>query len=142
MTTQFGTLFQVLDLAIEYKLWPEKKPSEVFKLILYVHNRGWLYTPVVDTKVQAVICAYRIPEVNPDNLVKIPVAEEGNILYVPFAISLGSDNLFSVIRETLRDFLDDNPDIVELVLEKKGKTVRFNLGDRNGIEKLRAAQPA
>ncbi len=127
-------VFDALDIIIDKKLWPEKKPSDILRILLYVHGRGWLYTPVVDGQVTAVICAYRIKE--GDSLTAMPVKEEGTTLYVPFALSLVGNNLFKIIRETLNLYIKDNPDIEELVLEdKNNKIKRYNLrGASNGQE--------
>lgn len=117
---------QVLDIAIETKLWPNKKPSDILKIIMYVYGKGWLYTPSVNGKVTAVICAYRIKE--GDSLSKMPLKEEGTILYVPFAISLTDQNLFKVIRQSINLYVSENPDITELILEDKNNQIkRYNL---------------
>lgn len=125
-------VLEALDMIVENKLWPEKKPSEILNILLYVHGKGWLYTPTVDGTVAAVICAYRVKE--GDNLKQMPVSEEGTILYVPFAISLVGDNLFRIIRETLNLYIKENPDITELVLEDKNNQIkRYKLkGASNG----------
>lgn len=129
-------VLEALDILIEKKLWPEKKPSEILKILLYVHAKGWLYTPTVDDKVTAIICAYLIKE--GDSLTKMPVSEEGTILYVPFAVSLVEENLFRIIRETLNLYIKDNPDVTELVLEDKNNQIkRYNLkGASNGQGKV------
>lgn len=128
------TILEALDIIIEKQLWPEKKPSEILKILLYVYGKGWLYTPKVNGNIVAVLCAYRIN--NENNLTKLPSVEEGTILYVPFAVSLTGDNLFKVIRESLNVYLEHNPDIIELILEdKNNKIKRYNLkGASNGQE--------
>lgn len=122
---QYETLLQTLDIFIANKHWPELKPSEIFKIIMYVHSKGFLYTPMVDGKIQCVICAYRIPEVNDITIMKLPLKEEGTILYVPFFISFNKEeNLFKIVRESLSLYLENNPDITELVVEDKNKKIK------------------
>lgn len=131
----YEILLQSLDIIIEAKLWEDKKPSEIFKILMYVHNKGFLYTPLIDGKVIAVLCAYRIPEVNDENLVKLPIKESGKILYVPFALSLNKeDNIFRVVRESLNIYLEKNNDIEEIVLEDKNKKLkRYSLKTLQGV---------
>lgn len=126
-------ILQTFDLAMSKKVFPLLSPSETLKVIMYVHMKGWLYTPTVDDRVMAAICAYRIKEVNEDTLYEIPQSEGGNILYVPFAISLVDDNLYTIIRDSLNMYIAANPDIEELVLEDKNKKIkRYSLKERHG----------
>lgn len=124
-------IFQALDIICESRLWQDKTPSGILKILLYMHNKGWLYTPIVDGKVQAVIGAYRIPEVTDENLVKLPTDNLGKILYIPFVISLSKeDNMYEVVRNSTKEYLKNNPDIVEIVLEgKDDKLRRYKIGD-------------
>lgn len=125
-------ILQTFDLAMKKNLFPLLSPSEILKVIMYVHMKGWLYTPTVDGKVTVAICAYRINEVNEDTLYKIPSEEGGKILYVPFAISLVDENIATVIRESLNLYIEANPDIEELVLENRHKQLkRYPLKEKN-----------
>jgi hypothetical protein len=118
-------LFKCLDLIVAIKLWPDKSPSNILKILMYVHSKGWLYTPTVDGELTAVMCGYRIPEVNEENLTKMPLKEEGNILYIPFVVSMKKDlNLFQVIRESCKIYLEKNPDITEIVVEDKNNKIK------------------
>lgn len=122
---QFDLILQSLDAMIKGQVWLDKKPSEILRILLHVHSKGWLYTPHKDGEITAVICAYRIKEVTDENLTKIPKEDSGNILYVPFVFSLKIEsNLFSIIRETCKIYLEQNPDIEEIVLEDKNKQVK------------------
>lgn len=126
-------ILKSLDIIIESQIWPDKKPSEVLKILLFVHSKGYLYTPTIDGKVQAVFCAYRVKD--GDDLVTIPSIQDGDILYVPFLVSVEKDsNLFNVVRESCRIYLDDNPDIKEIIIEdKNNKIKRYKLGvTKNG----------
>lgn len=126
-------LLKSLDIIHKSKLWEDKLPSEILKILLYVHSKGWLYTPVEDGKIKAVICAYRIKE--GDSLKKLPVAEDGNTLYVPFAISMTDENIFRIIRESLDQYLLQNPEVTEMVMEDKNNQIkRFKLGAKDGEE--------
>lgn len=132
-------LLKSLDLIIENQLWPEKKPSEVLRILLYTQERGWIYTPNIDGDIKAVICAYRIKDVSDESLTKMPVKDEGNILYVPFIVSTEKDkSLFHVIRESCKIYLEQNPDIEELAFEDKNNNIkRYNLkGALNGQEQV------
>lgn len=127
------TLLKALDAIIESQIWPDKKASEIIKILLLIHGKGYLYTPTVDGKLKAVFCAYRIKE--GDELTKIPLEQDGKILYVPFLVSLEKDsNLFNVIRESCRIYLEANPDIEEMMIENKNNEIkRYKLkGEQNG----------
>lgn len=127
-------LLQALDIICESKLWANKKPSEIFRILMYADSKKWLYTPMVDGKVQAVICAYRIQE--GESLKEMPLEDEGNFLYIAFVLSINKDaDLFKISRETLRSYIQDNPDIKEIILEdKNNKIKRFKIGDNYGEE--------
>lgn len=139
MDSRMEILLKSLDLIIENQLWPEKKPSEVLRILLYTQERGWIYTPNIDGDIKAVICAYRIKDVSDESLTKMPVKDEGNILYVPFIVSTEKDkSLFHVIRESCKIYLEQNPDIEELAFEDKNNNIkRYNLkGALNGQEQV------
>lgn len=129
-------ILQSLDIIIEEKLWSNRKPSEILKILNYVSNKGWLYTTSIDNQVKTVICGYRIPEVTDENLVRLPIKEYGKILYIPFVISLNKeDNMYRVVREALNIFLKENQDLTEMVIEDKNNQIkRYKLGANNGEE--------
>ncbi len=131
------TLLQIFDLVLEHKLWPNKKPSEVLMTLMFLNGKGWLYTVSDNGKLTAALCGYRIKEVTKDRLKKLPLQEEGTILYVPFSVSLTDENIFKVIRKAFHIYIKENPDITELVLEdKNNKIKRYNLkGADNGKER-------
>lgn len=124
-------ILQSLDIIVESRLWKDRTPSHILKLLLYMHNKGWLYTPIINNKVQAVIGAYRIPEVNDEILSRLPTDESGNILYIPFVISVTKeDNMYEVVRGAMKEYLRINPDITEIVLEgKDDKLRRYKIGE-------------
>lgn len=137
--TPIEILLKSLDLITEYQLWPEKKPSEIMKILLYTQAKGWIYTPNINGEIKAVICAYRIKDLSDDSLTKIPIKEEGNILYVPFIVSMEKEkSLFHVIRESCKLYLEQNPDIEELAFEDKNNNIkRYNLkGALDGQEQV------
>lgn len=126
-------ILQALDIICESRLWKDNPPSYTFRILMYMNSKNWLYTPTKDGKVKAVIGAYRIPEVTDEILNRLPVTEDGTILYVPFVVSLNkNDDIFEVVRETTRKYLKDNSDITEIVLEgKDNKFRRYKIGAEN-----------
>lgn len=119
------TILQSLDIIHESRLWKDKPPSHTLRILIYMHNKGWLYTPTGNGKVKAVIGAYRIPDVTDEILNKLPTEESGTILYICFAISLNKeDNIYRIARETLNTYLEKNQDITEMVLEGKDDKLR------------------
>ncbi len=131
----YDLLLQCLDIILESRLWKDKKPSEVFKILVYVHQKGWLYTPRVGDKIKAVMCGYRISD--GDSLIKLPTEDKGNILYIPFVISLDKEaDLFHIVRESCKIYLSENPDINEIILEDKNNNIRRYpiKGVKNGKE--------
>lgn len=135
--SQYGLILKALDIIIETKLWPDRKPSEILKILNYISNKGWLYTTSIETDIKTIVCGYRIQEVTDDNLVKLPIEETGTILYIPFVISLNKeDNIYRIVRESLSIFLKENQDLTEIVIEDKNhKIKRYNLkGELHGEE--------
>lgn len=130
-------ILKSLDIIIEEKLWEDKKPSEILRILMYLHNKGWLFFSKIDNEIKAIISAYRIKYVTDDSLKTLPVDENGHILYVPFVLSLNkNENLFHIVREATNIYLKDNPDIEEIVLEDKNNQIkRYSLkGALNGKE--------
>ncbi len=134
--TQQEAILQALDIIVEDKIWPDRKPSQILNILMYVNSKGWLYTTSVQNKVRTIICGYRIPEVSDDTMVKLPVEEIGTILYIPFVLSLNKeDNIYKIIREALGIFLKENQDLTEMVIEdKNNKIKRYKLGESYGEE--------
>lgn len=128
-------ILKSLDIIIEEKVWADKKPSEILRILMYLHNKGWLFFSKINGEIKAILSAYRINEVTDDSLKTLPVDENGHILYVPFVLSLNkNENLFHIIREATNIYLKDNPDIEEIVLEDKNNQIkRYSLkGALNG----------
>lgn len=127
-------IFQALDLILDSRLWKGKPPSHTLKILLYMKSKNWLYTPMIDGKVKAVIGAYRIPEVTDEILDRLPTEEQGKILYIAFVVSINKeDNIFEVVRNATREYLEANPDVEEIVLEDKNdKLRRYKIGENNG----------
>lgn len=142
----FDLITKSLDILVENKLWKDRKPSEILKILMYVNDKKWLYSSIVDNEIRAIICAYRIQNVDEENLTKLPVTDVGNILYIPFVLSINKeDNIFRIIKESLSIYLENNPDIKEIVLENKNNRIkRFNIkGDCNGKKQAaRASSPS
>lgn len=136
MTNDMDIILQSLDIICESRIWKDKKPSDTLRILMYMHNKKWLYTPTVDRKVKAVIGAYRIPEVTDEILNRLPTEESGTILYICFAISLNKeDNIYRIARESLNTYLKENQDITELVLEGKDDSLkRYKIGETYGIK--------
>ena len=128
-------ILKSLDIIIEEKVWEDKKPSEILRILMYLHSKGWLFFSKINGEIKAILSAYRINEVTDDSLKTLPVDENGHILYVPFVLSLNkNENLFHIIREATNIYLKDNPDIEEIVLEDKNNQIkRYSLkGALNG----------
>lgn len=128
-------ILKSLDIIIEEKVWADKKPSEILRILMYLHSKGWLFFSKINGEIKAILSAYRINEVTDDSLKTLPVDENGHILYVPFVLSLNkNENLFHIIREATNIYLKDNPDIEEIVLEDKNNQIkRYSLkGALNG----------
>lgn len=128
-------LLKSLDLIIENKVWEDRKPSDILRILNYVHNKGWLYIPRENNEIIAIICAYRIKEITKDSLIKLPLKEEGDILYVPFVLSLNKkDNIFKIIRNLMKTYLDENPNVNEIILEDKNNKIKsYNLKALQGV---------
>lgn len=127
-------LLQAFDIMVEEKIWHDVKASELLRILTFLNSKAWLHMPEIDNEVVAVIAAYRIKEISDECMTKIPEIEDGNILYVPMAISLKKEeNIYKVVRESLNIYLGENPDITQLVLEDKNEKLKvYNIGAKNG----------
>ncbi len=124
-------ILQAFDIMVAKKIWHDVSASQLLKILMFLDSKGWLHI----LKDEAVVAAYRIKEISDDCMTKIPEKEEGNILYVPMAISLKKEeNMYKIVRESLNIYLEENPDISQLVLEDKNEKLKiYNLkGDKNG----------
>ena len=131
----FDIILKSLDIILEENLWPDKKPSECLRILMYVHNKGFLYTPKIDGEISAILCAYKIKDITNVSLTKLPEEDGGKILYVPFVVSLKKDiNVFHIIRESCKMYLESNPEIEEIVLEdKNNKIKKYKLKTLQGV---------
>ncbi len=121
-------ILQAFDVMVAKKIWHDVSASSLLKILMFLESKGWLY--ILEDK--AVVAAYRIKEIS--ELTKIPENECGTILYVPMVISLKKEeNVYKIVRSALNIYLEENPDITELVLEDKNeKLKRYKIGDKNG----------
>lgn len=131
--TQSELIAQALTVTYKAKVLGDMTPGEYLMVLMYCHTKGWLYLSQHDGKVVSVIAAYRIPEVTEAYMGKLPPQEGGTILYIPMAASLDpSENVFKSMRETLRKYLEQNPDITEIVIEKENNQLKRY--KRKGVE--------
>ena len=117
-------LIKIYGMVLKSKVCPESTPDEWLKTLSYMHDQGWLYYHYEDGKPSVVIGAYRIKEFTEDVTDVMPTKEEGNILYVSFAVSHSNDR--NVLKKMLGAYIKEHPDLEEIILY-----------ERNSDEKLK-----
>lgn len=139
---QYEIILKAFDVMVANKIWHDVTASQLLKILMYLHGKQWIYIPTINGEACAVIAAYRIKEISDECMTKVPVKEEGNILYIPMAISLkGEEDMYKIVRESLRLYIKENPDIEKLVLEDKNEKLKvYNLkGEQDGKKAIPTA---
>jgi hypothetical protein len=119
------TLEQILmsrcmNMVVRNKVCPASSIEELANVIIFSHKKGYLLT---NRKANAFVCCYRIPEINDRWKNEIPENEQGDILYVNFAVSESADKW--ILLKILRDYMKENPDVKELVYYRRGSNTDF-----------------
>ena len=100
-------LAECFQLLLESGVCPETSPREWVPLLLYLHRKGWLFASAgPDGHVNAVACAYRVPNLSDQTTDVLPRIERGGILYVPFYASKARQRMTAL--RLLRSYLKDN----------------------------------
>jgi len=126
-----GLILMIYDLLKQQGVYPNTSKEEFIKDLVYLHQKGCLYTSFEYGKPVVVVAMYRIPEYTPEKIDKYPEKEEGTILYIPFAVSISKDK--HKILSLLKYHLNNHPEISEVIYERKGKPKRFKLKQTIGV---------
>lgn len=104
-------------MVVKSKVCPETSLREWAKIILQAHTKGYLYVMFEKGKPYSVSCAYRIPTWDEKFTKEMPHTEDGNILYVAWAVSESPNktNLLKMLREYRKIF----PKVKELIYYKR-----------------------
>ena len=126
---KMSEVLSIWKFVIESKVCHQTSQNEWLKIITYLYLKDWLWVISDKGIVQAVIGAYRINEFDESKADNLPEKDEGEILFIPFACSVG-DDIF-VWRKLLREYLKTN-EIKELIFcdyakDGYGNYRRFNL---------------
>ena len=126
-------LRDVMEMVIQARVRPKMQPFEWLGVLLYLEKKGWLKVFTDDGgRVIAATAAYRVKEFKQKAKDKIPEREEGNILFVPFFVSVADDRM--EVPRIIKKYLSENPEIKEVVFEDKNNRVRRFRRDRHGEE--------
>ena len=127
--------FRVYQIVLKSPLGKHKTPEEWLKVLGLLHFNGYLYYWQPEGKLEAIVGAYRVKEVDEEKVNVIPDKSEGDILYVTLAVSIGEDKL--ALKRMLDAYIKKNPDVKEIVLYERGddnKFKSFKVGGKNGKE--------
>ncbi len=113
-------LMRCADLVNKTNVCPDSSLKEMLDVILYSHNRGYLYT---NRPANTFICGYRIPEVSEKWKNTIPEKERGEIFFVNFAVS-EEPNKWGMLK-MLREYLKQNTDVKELCYFRRNSDKDF-----------------
>lgn len=129
---QYNFILSIIDLIIKSKVRPETTPTQWIEIVSFMHERGWLYYGYENGRVVTVLGAYRIKEFVESKEQDLPDVEEGNIVYVPFAVSISKDRL--LIRKITTEYLEKHPEVEEIIFrdDAKDKYISIKIGENNG----------
>ncbi len=135
--TQGEMLAQAFLILQQSNIYPNAKPADWIKILLYMHTKGWLYIGYEKEKMVMVAGMYRIKKFNKDTIKTLPQKEEGNVLYVPFFASNAEDKLLP--RKLLQRYLSKHKNIKKITFYNDERERVFNrLKERkNGKRKNR-----
>jgi len=122
--TQGQILAQAFLILKESNIYPNAKPSDWLKVLLYMHTKGWLYIGFEKEKMAMVAGMYRIKKFDKENIKILPKKEEGNVLYIPFFASSAEDKLLP--RKLLQRYLSKHKDIKKITFYANEKERIFN----------------
>lgn len=111
----------VYEFIVKSNVCPETDRKQWFNTLVYMHTKGWIYLNTKKGSINCVVGAYRVN--NLDNFDTLPVEEEGNILYIPFAASISDDKL--TLKKMLDKYTQSNPDIKEIVFYERNSQDKF-----------------
>jgi hypothetical protein len=101
--SQMELLGRVMMLVIQSGVCPETPKHRWTKIILDAHRLGYLY---VNADLTSAVLAYRIPSWDERWTTEIPAKENGDILYIAWAVS-SSNNRVGLLK-MLRSYLKEN----------------------------------
>lgn len=115
----FPELIQAYELLVKERPYPDRDYKYYAKLILFTHDRGYLYFGKEEGKVKAVAIAYRVKDL--ENNKEIPEEDDGDILFVPMLVSKARNKRIPL--KMLRVALKMNPGIKEVKYMRRVKNV-------------------
>jgi hypothetical protein len=107
--TQGQMLAQAFLMLSKTNIYPNADIKDWFKVLLYMHTKGWLYIGFENEKMVLVVGMYRIKKFDKDSIKDLPKKEEGNVLYIPFFASEAEDKLLP--RKLLQRYLSKHKNI-------------------------------
>jgi hypothetical protein len=127
------SFLSVFDFIVKSNVCPETDRKGWFETLCYMHTKGWIYLNSDGGKISSVVGAYRVNSL--ENFDTLPVEEEGEILYIPFAASVSDDKL--LFKKMLDKYIEANPMVKEVVFyernsQEKFKRFKLNEGVSNG----------
>lgn len=131
---QLKLIMQATKVVMDSDVCPEspRRFSEWFRMMMFCHQKGYLFLGFNGNKVDLVAVAYRVPDVDQKTGDVFPEEESGNILYVPIVASISKDK--SKLTKLLKFYLKDNPDVSEIAYHYRNseKLKRFHIRSNHG----------
>ena len=125
--SQQELLREVFGMVMKAGLKKDMKPMQWAKLLLALHNRGFLYIiPGNDKPIDIVVGGYRIPSTDEKYLREVPKEESGDIFYCPFYLPKDRKLPLGAARRFFRNsgiksvvFEDDNDQLKEYKFKRR-----------------------
>lgn len=81
-----------------FNLCPQMSKEKWLQIALYMQDKGWIHYLVEDNEIVGMWGGWRIPKWSSKVFDALPMQEEGEILYIPFACSTSKDR-FIFLKE-------------------------------------------
>ena len=130
---QIVKIIQAFVLVKESKVLEYLDDKQLLKVLLYCEARGWLHYKYEGKKMVFVGCGYNIPKFDEKTCHILPVKSEGEVLYVPFIVSIAQDN--TLPKQAISEYLKEHPETRTVVYYKddaKVPTIFNRKGASNG----------
>lgn len=137
-------LVKIFDIIIKSKVCPKTSYRQWSATLQELHRKGMLYCAIDRTteKVLSAWAVYRIPSWHEMYRELIPITEKGEIIYVPFFVSI--DPKQNGPLTALKSYLAEHPEVKELIYYRRNsdtdfRRIKFKFREGNHVEQKSAS---
>lgn len=111
---------KTLELVKKFNLCPQMSREKWLAIANYMEDKGWIHYLVEDDEIVGMWGGWRISKWSSKVFDALPIQEEGDILYIPFACSEARDR-FIFLKE-----LRKLKDVKEIIFNENNKNGRLH----------------